>query len=292
MHKKQIRELLERNAPEDGVIETGLDGVQLYRVSNPIERLPTVYTPRVCFNVSGSKRVFQDGSFQTYDQNHFVCCTMPLPVEADVPKASKQNPLLGVSLEFDEQLMTETVIEMSSVDGEFRTGRAETGSGLVVGEITEYLLEALLRLLQLVEDPAALSVLGKGRVKEVYFALLKSEAGALVRHRFGERNEIASTICFLKDNLQESYSIDQLARQAGMSRAVFHRRFKEVTTLSPVQFVKSLRLNTAAMHLATGSGVNEAAYQVGYASPSQFSREFKRQFGKAPREWEQDVNVA
>ena len=76
-----------------------------------------------------------------------------------------------------------------------------------------------------------------------------------------------------------------------MSRAVFHRRFKEVTTLSPVQFVKSLRLNTAAMHLATGSGVNEAAYQVGYASASQFSREFKRQFGMAPREWEQDVSV-
>ena len=292
MNKRKLRELVERNAPEDGVTNTGLEGVQLYRVSDPVDRLPAVYTPRFCLNVAGSKRVFQNGKVQEYGESRFVCCTMPLPVEADVPKASKRSPLLGVSLAFDEQLMTETVIEMSSVDGEFRTGYPEVDSGIVVGEVTDSLFEALLRLLRLVGDSAALKVLGKGRIKEVYFALLKSEAGALVRHRFGERNEIASTICFLKDNLRESFSIDQLAQQAGMSRAVFHRRFKEVTTLSPVQFVKSLRLNTAAMHLATGLGVNEAAYQVGYASPSQFSREFKRQFGMAPREWEQDVNVA
>lgn len=291
MNRKQLRELLELHAPEDGVTETGLDGVQLYRVSDSIERLPTVYTPRVCLNVAGSKRVFQNGKFQVYDENHFVCCTMPLPVEADVPKASERSPLLGVSLEINEQLMTETVIEMSSVDGEFRNADPEEDSGLFVGELTESLLEAFLRLLQLLEDPVALNVLNRSRLKEVYFALLKSEVGPSVRHRFGERNEIAGTICFLKDNLRESFSIDQLARRAGMSRAVFHRRFKEVTTLSPVQFVKSLRLNTAAVHLATGRSVNEAAHQVGYASPSQFSREFKRQFGMAPREWGQDVNV-
>ena len=292
MNKKQLRELVECNAPEDGVTDTGLEGVQLYRVSSPVDRLPAVYTPRFCLNVTGSKRVFQSGKVQEYGDSHFVCCTMPLPVEADVPKASKRSPLLGMSLEFDEQLMTETVIEMSSVDGEFRTGYPEDDSGLVVGELTNSLLEALLRLLQLIEDSAALKMLGKGRIKEVYYALLKSEAGTLVRHRFGERNEIASTICFLKDNLQQSFSIDQLAQQAGMSRAVFHRKFKEVTTLSPVQFVKSLRLNTAAMHLATGLGVNQAAYEVGYASPSQFSREFKRQFGVAPREWENEAKVA
>lgn len=292
MHKKQIREIVEQHALEDGVTETGLEGVQLYRVSNPIARLPAVYTPRFCLNVAGSKRVFQNGIVQEYGEGRFICCTMPLPVEADVPKASTNNPLIGLSLEFNEQLMTETVIEISSSDGEFGKRSSEEDSGLVVGKLTEPLMEALHRLLQLVEDPLALKVLGKGRLKEIYFTLLKSEAGPLILKRFGERNEIASTICFLKENLQETYSIDYLARQAGMSRAVFHRRFKEITTLSPVQFVKSLRLNTAAMHLATGLGVNEAALQVGYASPSQFSREFKRQFGKTPREWEQDVNLS
>lgn len=291
MHKKQIRKLVEQHALEDGVTETGLEGVQLYRISNPIARLPAVYTPRFCLNVAGSKRVFQNGKVQEYGEERFICCTMPLPVEADVPKASKRNPLLGVSLEFNDQLMTETVLELSSFEGEYGKRPPNKDSGIVIGELTESLLVALSRLLQLFEDPLALKVLGKGRLKEIYFTLLKSEAGPLIRQRFGERNEIASTICFLKENLQETYSIDYLARQAGMSRAVFHRRFKEVTTLSPVQFIKSLRLNTAAMHLATGLGVNEAALQVGYASPSQFSREFKRRFGKTPREWEQDVNM-
>ena len=291
MDTKRLKELCESLTPSDGITGTGLEGVLLYRVSNPLDRLPVVYTPRLCVNVTGSKRVFQNGKALAYGENRFVCCTMPLPVEADIPKASKRKPLLGVSLEFDERLMTETVIEMSSIAGERRSHSKKEDWGLIVCELTSSLLEALYRLLELVEDPVATKVLGRGRLKEAYFQILRSPAGSLVRQRFGARDEIANTIYLLKDNLRESFSIDELARQAGMSRAVFHRKFKEATSLTPVQFVKTLRLNTAAMHLAAGCGVNEAAFEVGYASPSQFSREFKRQFGMAPREWEQGVNI-
>lgn len=291
MDAKRLREACHQLATKDGVTETGLDGVLLYRVSYPLDRLPAVYSPQLCLNVSGSKRVFQSGRVFEYGENHFVCCTMPLPVDADVPKASKRKPLLGVSLEFDEQLMTETVIEMSSSDDGFRTSSVPSESGLIVSKATGSFLEAICRLLELAGEATATKVLGRGRLKEAYFELLRSEAGPLVRHRFGERNEIASAICFLKENLRESFSIDELAERAGMSRAVFHRKFKELTSLSPVQFVKTLRLNTAAMHLASGISVNEAASQVGYASPSQFSREFKRQFGMTPREWEQEADL-
>lgn len=291
MDTKRLRELCNRLATKDGVTETGLEGVLLYRISNPLDRLPAVYTPQLCLNVSGCKRVFQSGKTLEYGENHFVCCTMPLPVEADVPKASIRKPLLGVSLEFNEQLMTETVIEMSSSDGDFHTSSVRSESGLMVSKATSSFLEVIHRLLELAGDTTATKVLGRGRLKEVYYQVLSSNAGPLVRHRFGERNEIANAVCFLKENLRESFSIDELAERAAMSRAVFHRKFKELTSLSPVQFVKTLRLNTAAMHLASGMGVNEAASEVGYASPSQFSREFKRQFGMAPREWEQEVNL-
>ena len=111
MSRNQLRELVERNACEEGVSDTGLNSVQLYRVSAPIERTPAVYTPRLCLNVAGSKRGFHNSKIKTYDESHFVCCTLPLPVDADVPKASKRSPLLGVLIEFAEQLMTETVIE-------------------------------------------------------------------------------------------------------------------------------------------------------------------------------------
>ena len=276
-------------ATEDGVIDTGLDGVQLYRVSKSIERLPAVYTPRLCVNVSGSKRVFVNGKIRIYDDNHFICCTMPMPVDADVPKASERNPLLGVSVEFNERLMTESVIAMSSADFEFRNESVQQDNGLIVGKQNEFLSHALFRMLKLIEDPVALNVLGNGRLREVYFEILRSEAGPLIRRRFSEGDEIASTIRFLKENLQEAFSIDQLARRAGMSRAVFHRKFKHITTLSPVQFIKSLRLNTAATHILSGLRVNETAQMVGYASASQFSREFKRQFGKSPRDWELEI---
>lgn len=286
MSKRPLKEIVERIANKDGVIETGIDGVQLYRVTNSIERLPGVYTPRLCLNVSGSKRVFVNGEVHVYDDSHFICCTMPVPVDADIPTASEENPLLGISVEFDERLMAETAVAMSSADFEFRMETVAEDNGLMVGNPSDKLEDALTRLLKLAEDPVALEVLGDSRLREVYYAILRSDAGPQIRQRFSEGDEIANTIRYLKENLRQAFSIDELARRAGMSRAVFHRKFKQTTGLSPVQFIKSLRLNTAAMHMVSGMRVSEAAHEVGYASSSQFSREFKRQFGKSPRDWE------
>ena len=98
-------------------------------------------------------------------------------------------------------------------------------------------------------------------------------------------NEIARAIEHLSTRLDEAVSIEEIAAQVGMSRAVFHRKFKQATTMSPIQFVKSMRLNNAAMKIAGGMTVNEAAAEVGYVSPSQFSREFKRMYGQSPRKW-------
>lgn len=285
MGRQELKEIVKRIATEDGVTETGIDGVQLYRVSNPVDRLPAVYTPRLCLNTSGSKRVFASGSTHIYDDKSFICCTMPVPVDADIPRATQKTPLLGVSIEFDERIMTETVISMSTADFEFRTGSGHPDNGLTTGTPTSELEEALVRLLELAEDPVALKVLSDGRLREAYYAILRTEAGPVLRQRFSDGDDIASSVRYMKEQLQDDFSIDDLARHAGMSRAVFHRKFKHTTGLSPVQFIKALRLNTAAIHLATGMNVNEAASEVGYASPSQFSREFKRQFGVPPREW-------
>ena len=109
------------------------------------------------------------------------------------------------------------------------------------------------------------------------------EAGAAARLAFGVGNEIARAIEYLSARLNAQVAIDDMASHVGMSRAVFHRRFKEATTMSPIQFLKAMRLNNAAMRIAEGKTVNEAAWDVGYASASQFSREFKRLYGQSPR---------
>jgi AraC-like DNA-binding protein len=130
-----------------------------------------------------------------------------------------------------------------------------------------------------------MAVLGNGRLREVYYALLKGDAGATARRAFGVGNEIARVIAHVSSHLDESITIDHMAAHVGMSRAVFHRRFKQATTMSPIQFVKGIRLNNAAMSMAGGMTVNEAATEVGYASSSQFSREFKRMYGQSPKQW-------
>lgn len=119
----------------------------------------------------------------------------------------------------------------------------------------------------------------------MYYAILKGEAGHFARQAFGVGNAIARSIAYVSGNLQDPISIDDMATRAGLSRAVFHRKFKQATTMSPIQFVKSMRLNNAAVKIAEGTTVTQAALDVGYVSASQFSREFKRMYGQSPRQW-------
>ncbi len=236
--------------------------------------------------MSGAKEAILDGERHVYDSRQYMCCTMSMPVEAGTPTASPDNPLLGVSISLDTRVMTELVIEMENAAGAIRKPKSgPLPKGLALAHWDDTFTDALLRLLQLGDSAMDSAVLGASRLREVYYAILKGDAGNAARRAFGVGNEIARTIEFLSSRIDETVTIDELAAQVGMSRAVFHRKFKQATTMSPMQFVKSMRLNTAAMKIAGGMNVNEAAREVGYVSSSQFSREFKRLYGQSPRQW-------
>ena len=292
MSKQQIKQLIENRVCHDGMIETGIKGVQLFRVTESVRCAPAVYEPSVVAIVSGTKEAVLDGKRHIYDSNQYLCCTLSMPVEAGTPAASPENPLLGVYISLDTRVMTELAIEMESAAGAIRkpTG-GPLPQGLALARWDEPFADALLRLLQLGDNPADTAVLGSGRLREVYYAVLKGESGDAARRAFGVGNEIARAIEYLSSRLNEPVTIEEAAAQAGMSRAVFHRKFKQATTLSPIQFVKSMRLNTAAIKIAQGMTVNEAAMDVGYISSSQFSREFKRLYGQSPRQWSQSKPV-
>jgi AraC-like DNA-binding protein len=184
--------------------------------------------------------------------------------------------------------MTELAIEMESSTGAIREPKAgPLPQGFALARWDDAFTGALLRLVQLVDSPTDTVVLGDGRLREVYYAVLTGDAGDAARRAFGVGNEIARVIEHVSTHLDETVTIEDLASQVGMSRAVFHRKFKQATTMSPIQFVKAIRLNNAAMKIAAGMTVNEAATDVGYVSTSQFSREFKRQYGQSPRQWSQ-----
>lgn len=286
MSKQQLRRIIESRVVNDRLVETGIKGVQLFRVTDSVRCAPAIYEPSVIAIVSGSKEAILDGQRYVYDCSRYMCCTIPMPVEAGSPSASPDNPLVGVIISLDTRVMTELAIEMDSAIGAFRNPKGgPLPQGLALARWDDVFTDALTRLLQLGENSADTRVLGDARLREFYYAVLKGDAGDSARRTFGVGNEIARAIDYLSSRLKESITIDDVAARVGMSRAVFHRKFKQATTMSPIQFVKSMRLNTAAMKIAQGMSVNEAAMQVGYMSSSQFSREFKRLYGQSPRQW-------
>ncbi len=285
MNKDQIKDLIERRLPKAGLVDTALKGVQLFRVTEAMPCVPAVYEPTVVAILSGSKEAVLEGEHHVYGSDKYLLCPMTLPVEAGTPLASKDDPLLGVVITLEPRMMRELTMEIEAAAGGNKQLRDGAPSALALASWDSGFTQALLRLLDLLDNPVELEVLGQGRMRELCYAVLMGEAGASARRAFGVGNEIARTIDYVSNHLNEKVTIDDMADHVGMSRAVFHRRFKEATTMSPIQFVKSMRLNNAAMKIAEGKTVSEAAWDVGYQSSSQFSREFKRMYGQSPRQW-------
>jgi AraC-like DNA-binding protein len=293
MSKEQIKQLIESRTDQDGLTETGINGVRLFRATQAIPCVPAVYEPSIVAIVSGTKEAVLDGERHVYDSSHYLCCPMSMPVQAGTPTASPDNPLFGVYVSLDQRMMTELTLEMENLGDYVPMGNGSLpAQGIRLAHWDDAFSDALLRLLQLGQNETDIAVLSDARLRELSFAILKSEAGSFARRAYGAGNAIARSIAHVSSHLDAPISIDDMATRAGMSRAVFHRKFKQVTTMAPIQFVKSMRLNKAAMKIAGGMTVNKAAIDVGYVSPSQFSREFKRMYGQSPRQWSDGHQVA
>ena len=290
--KQRIKQIVESRITEDGMVETGIPGVSFFRVTHSIPCTPAVYEPTVIVILSGKKEAIFDGEHYIYDNSQYMCCTVTLPVEAGTPEASPEDPLLGVYISLDTKVMTELSIEMESATGAIKRPKdSSQPPGMTLANWDDNFSDALLRLLQLGENNTDTAILGESRLREFYYAVLKGDAGVSARRAFGIGNEIAKSIEYLSTNLSKNVTIDELASIVCMSRAVFHRKFKQATRMSPIQFMKSMRLNKAAMKIAAGMNVNEAAMAVGYVSSSQFSREFKRMYGQSPKQWSRAKDI-
>lgn len=292
MIKQRIKQLIESLALQEGVTETGIRGVSTFKVTSSIPCSPVIYEPTIIAIVSGQKEAILEGNKMTYDDSQYLCCAVSMPVEAGTPDSSKENPLLGVSISLDTKVMTELALEIETASGLIKTPKSnEQLSGLTLAKWDDNFSEALYRLLQLAGNKLDSAILGEARLRELYYAVLKGESGLAVKRAFGIGNEIARSIDYLSTHLTDPVTIDELASQVGMSRAVFHRKFKQATLMSPIQFMKSMRLNNAAMQIASGKNVSEAAMSVGYVSSSQFSREFKRLYGLSPKQWTRSTSL-
>ncbi len=291
MSKQEIIQIIQRHTPTDELFETEIEGIKLFHITSAVPCTPVVYEPTIVAIVSGSKEAILNGQHHIYNANQYLCCPTFLPVEAGAPNITPEEPLLGVYISLSTQRMTDLTLAMKQLPYDARSQQQTTNTGLSLAKWDESFTQALLRVLHLLDTPMDRHILAEGRLRELYYAVLKGDSGTTVLQAFSVDNTMVKVISYMATHVQQEITIEELCRFAGMSRAVFHRQFKQVTTHSPLQFLKALRLNQAARNITEGMNVMQAAESVGYNSSSQFSREFKRMYGLSPKKWSSSLSI-
>lgn len=261
---------------------TAIPALSIRRSETPTEPMSHILGPSMCLLVQGAKRVLLGEDVYVYDAHHFLITSVDLPVVAQVIEASKKKPYLGLVLELDQRAIAQLM-----VDSSLPPPRVQQASrGMAVSEVSLPLLNAFQRLVDLLDEPKDIPILAPLIQREILYRLLVGEQGPRLRQIgvAGSRShQVARAIHWLKGNFTKPLRVDDLAEQARMSTSTFHHHFRALTAMSPLQFQKWLRLHEARrLMLVEHHDAATAAFQVGYESPSQFSREYSRLFGKPP----------
>jgi AraC-like DNA-binding protein len=279
--KRRMVELLEQQLPEEGVVATSINGVKLYRVEKSFDRKPASYNSEIIIIAQGEKRVYLGDNVYIYNPSRYLVLPVPLPAECEAT-VSPDGPLLGITIKVDPLMVGEILLELD----ETQPPADDLHKGIYSALMTEGIADAALRLLEALSSPDDGRILGPMIVREIIYRVLRGENGEALQalaYRSRRFFQIAKVLDRINQTYHQNHDIKNLAMEAGMSISSFHTSFKAVTDASPLQYIKSVRLHKAR-ELMTRDGVNayNAALQVGYESPSQFNREYKRFFGTTP----------
>jgi AraC-like DNA-binding protein len=269
------------HAPGDGLHETALPGLRLIRASAPAQPVPAIYEPGLVLVLQGRKQAQLGARVVHYDAMQCLIVPVTTLPRGQVLQASAAKPYVCVRLSCETQALAELLLDSDAP-------ATEGDAGLQVAPVTAPLLDAAARLLQLLDHPQDLKALAPLVQREIFYRVLTGPLGPRLRalaQGDGVARRLNRVIEQLTRRYAEPISIDELAEVAHMSPSTLHLRFKQLTALSPLQFQKTLRLQQARrLMLGDGLDAASAAHRVGYESPSQFSREYRRLFGAPPRE--------
>jgi AraC-like DNA-binding protein len=261
---------------------TTIPGLSLFRRDEPTQPTSYMQEPSICLIAQGVKSVLLGDDTYVYDTRHFLITSLDLPTVVEVIKASRERPYLGLRLRLDRREISQLMVESN-----LPPPRAQQSSrGMAIGEVTLPLLTAFQRLIDLLDEPKDIPILAPIIQREIMYRLLVSDQGARLRQiasAGSQSHQIARAIDWLKSNFTRPLRIDDLAAHVHMSTSSFHHHFRALTAMSPLQYQKWLRLNEARRLMLTEHlDAATAAFRVGYESPSQFSREYRRLFGEPP----------
>lgn len=272
-----------RYAPHDGVFPLRLPGTYALRRGRlTAEPVHATMEPSLCIVAQGAKVMMLGTEVLEYDAARMIVSAVALPVSGQLTRASQRDPFLGFRLDLVSARVAELVARV------YPRGipKPSNPRGLFVGHTTDGLIDAATRLLQLMARPEDADLLGPLIVDEIIIRLLRTPIGRQVA-QIGEPksgvHRVAQAVTWIRAHFAQPATVDEMAASAGMRASAFHERFKAVTTMSPLQYQKALRLHEARrLMLFQQMDATEASQRVGYLSPSQFSREYARMFGRAP----------
>ena len=262
--------------------ETPVPGLYVASADVPTGPIHGVYRPSVCVVLQGTKISQLGGQAYRYEEGNCLITSLEVPIRAHILDASTQSPYVAFVLDIEPAVVSELLVELARGEPIAAAGPA----AMSVHPLADGLIDPLERLLALADRPRDIPVLAPLIRREIYWHLLNGPQGAMMRQiglADSRTARIGRSIAWVRDNYTETISVPHLAGLAGMSPATFHRHFKAATDMTPVQFQKSLRLQEARrLLLAEGTDVAQVGFAIGYESPSQFSREYRRMFGAPP----------
>lgn len=278
----ELAQAIERLAREDGTHETLIPGLLLIRASGISEPVHSVYQPSLCVVAQGSKIVMLGQECYRYDSAHYLTASVKLPISGQIVEASPETPYLSLRLQFEMN----QILDVIQASDWAESPKRQYGRGLAIHRMNDSLHDALKRLVHLLDSPRDIPVLAPYAIREILYRILQDEQGDTLK-QFAIIGSHAQRIAAVIERLNRDYAlplrIDELAEEVGMSASSLHYYFKEATAMSPIQYQKQLRLQEARrLLLSRAMEAAEAAFQVGYESPSYFNREYARMFGNPP----------
>jgi AraC-like DNA-binding protein len=285
MTLNDFRDLVARHAT-GGITRTRIPGVVISRMTEAGPQDESSTGTVLAVIAQGKKRMSVGDTVHDYGPGQYLVASVDLPVSGRFSDATPEHPALGFGLELQPEVIAELMLK-APAGGFSSPARGEpTAPAVAVGTASERLLDAATRMLRLIDEPRDLPVLAPLIEREILWLLMSGPQGATVRQlglADSSLSRVRRVVRWIRDHYADSIRIDELAGLANMSPSSLHRAFHAVTAMSPIQYQKTIRLQEARLRmLADPTDVAQAAYAVGYESPSQFSREYRREFGAPP----------
>jgi AraC-like DNA-binding protein len=281
--QEKLAQIIGAQISKPGDYATAIAGLGFFRREHPAPPIVCMVEPSIILVARGEKQLWVGGEGYPYDTSRFLITSLDLPANSEVLAASPEQPCLGLTLKLDLRMLAELIAQSDLPPTRVRS----VAKGVGIGSVTSAMLASFERLLALFDEPESIPVLAPLIQREIHYRLLQSDQAGRLRQITsvdGQGYRIAKAIDWLKLNYTSALRVDELAAKVQMSTPTFHHHFRQLTAMSPLQYQKWLRLNEARrLMLNEHQDVSSAAFKVGYESPSQFSREYSRLFGVAPK---------